>query len=355
MASKIDDLIKRSSTVDTEDEEDFEIEDIDSEDIDDDDLRAALAAIKKAKAAAGGSKKTKKSSKRRRSIEELKSLSREDDDEEEEIDFEIELDEVFLQPDGAEYKPRFIVEDELLDVVALLKAREDKMNTLMYGYPGTGKTSLILSVFKDDVISVEGAEDTTVADFVGSYVPGEIEGQYNWLDGPLVRAMKEGKILFIDDFTLIRPAVLGRVYPAMDGRRAIHVTEHEGERVEAAEGFMVIAAHNPGTIGAVLSEALKSRFSISFEVKTDYTLASKEYKLPAKFKRVCQKIAQNRSSHIVTWAPEMRDLRDYANVKKSFGSSFALDNLIRKAPDGEQKVIAGLFSEAGYTTSYDEE
>ena len=77
--------------------------------------------------------------------------------------------------------------------------------------------------------------------------------------------MREGRVLFIDDATLIGPAVLAVVYPAMDGRREIIVKAHKGETHRAAEGFYV-CRHNPGVHGAVLTEALSSRFSVQVKV-----------------------------------------------------------------------------------------
>jgi hypothetical protein len=59
----------------------------------------------------------------------------------------------------------------------------------------------------------------------------------------------------------------------MDGRREVIVKAHKGETVTAADGFYVLAGHNPGVHGAVLTEALSSRFTFQFDVATDYDLA----------------------------------------------------------------------------------
>jgi hypothetical protein len=85
--------------------------------------------------------------------------------------------------------------------------------------------------------------------------------------------MQEGKVLFLDDATLISPAVLAVAYPAMDCRREITVKAHKGEVIKAADGFYVVAGHNPGVHGAILTEALSSRFSCQVKVSTDYDLA----------------------------------------------------------------------------------
>ncbi|HET9895027.1 MAG TPA: AAA family ATPase [Streptosporangiaceae bacterium] len=63
--------------------------------------------------------------------------------------------------------------------------------------------------------------------------------------GPLITAMTEGKVVFIDDCTLISPAVLAVTYPAMDGRGEIRVKAQKGETITVAPGFYVIGWHNP--------------------------------------------------------------------------------------------------------------
>jgi len=54
----------------------------------------------------------------------------------------------------------------------------------------------------------------------------------------------------------------------MDGRRQITVKANGGQLVDAAAGFYVEARHNPGVHGAVLSDALASRFSAQIQVST---------------------------------------------------------------------------------------
>ncbi|MFI6921401.1 hypothetical protein ACIBIZ_15725 [Nonomuraea spiralis] len=53
-------------------------------------------------------------------------------------------------------------------------------------------------------------------------------------------------------------------------RRQITVKAHRGETITAAEGVYVVAGHNPGVHGAVLTEALASRFAAQIQVSTDY-------------------------------------------------------------------------------------
>ena len=121
---------------------------------------------------------------------------------------------------------------------------------------------------------------------------------------------RRGRVLFIDDATLISPAVLAVAYPAMDGRREITVKAHKGEVIKAADGFYVVAGHNPGVHGAILTEALSSRFSVQVEVTTDYDLARASRSTPARSGRPRpRRPAGQRRDRLGTPAPRAPRLR----------------------------------------------
>ena len=69
------------------------------------------------------------------------------------------------------------------------------------GRPARARPSLVEAAFPD-LITVAGDGDTTVGDFVGEYTQ-KPDGTYEFIYGPLIRAMQEGRVLFIDDATLI--------------------------------------------------------------------------------------------------------------------------------------------------------
>ena len=145
------------------------------------------------------------------------------------------------RPNGQVYQPRSLA--DMPDVDALRRLRDAGVPALLYGPPGTGKTSLIEAAFPD-LITVAGDGDTTAADLVGEYTQNP-DGTFTFIYGPLIRAMQEGRVLFIDDATLISPAVLAVAYPAMDGRREITVKAHKGETIKAADGFYVSSRPQP--------------------------------------------------------------------------------------------------------------
>ncbi|APU15282.1 MULTISPECIES: AAA family ATPase [Actinoalloteichus] len=246
------------------------------------------------------------------------------------------------RPNGQTYHPRTVA--GMPDVTALRRLREAGVPALLYGPPGTGKTSVVEAAFPD-LITVAGDGDTTVADFVGEYTQTP-DGRYVFVHGPLIRAMRAGLPLFIDDATLIPPTVLAVVYPAMDGRREIVVKAYGGEVVHAAPGFYTIAGHNPGVHGAVLSDALASRFAVQIQVSTDYDLAT-QLEIDRRAVRVARNLAARQARGEVGWAPQLRELIAFQRIADVLGSDAAAGNLIGAAPEEDRDtvglVVRGVF------------
>ncbi|MCR6488291.1 AAA family ATPase [Amycolatopsis sp. OK19-0408] len=239
------------------------------------------------------------------------------------------------RPNGQMYHPRKL--SGLSDVTALRRLREAGVSALMYGPPGTGKTSVVEAAF-DDLVTIQGDSDTVTDDFVGSYTQTP-DGRYEFAYGPLVIAMREGRALFIDDATLIPPTVLAVVYPAMDGRRQILIKTHKNEVVDAAPGFYVVAGHNPGVHGAVLTDALSSRFAAQIQVSTDYDLAT-QLAIDEKAVRAARNLATRQKRGEIGWAPQLRELIAFNRIADVLGITAAAGNLVGIAPEEDRDVVA---------------
>ncbi|MBH0777692.1 AAA family ATPase [Nocardia bovistercoris] len=239
------------------------------------------------------------------------------------------------RPNGLMYHPRTLAGSADVDVLRTMRAAE--VPVLLYGPPGTGKTSLIEAAF-GDLLTVQGDGDTTVADFVGEYTQ-KPDGTFVFVHGPLVRAMREGRVLFIDDATLIPPTVLSCVYPAMDGRREIIIKANGGEVVTAASGFYICAGHNPGVHGAILSDALASRFAFQVQVSSDYDLAA-GLGVSAKAVRVARDLSTRQGKGEIGWAPQLRELLAFRKIATATDERTAAANLIGCAPEEDRAVVA---------------
>ena len=250
----------------------------------------------------------------------------------------------YSRPNGEDYYSRAWGEHN--DVQVLRKARATSQYALLYGAPGCGKTALIEAAFHSEaggVQTVLGSGDTEVSDLVGGYVQTP-SGGFIWEDGPLLKAAESGGVLLIDEVGLIDPKVLSIIYGLMDGRREYTVTANpERGTVKAKEGFFVVAATNPNAPGVRLSEALLSRFTVHAEMTTDWNLARK-LGCPIPIVTAAQNLSKKQQGAEVSWAPQMRELLAFRELAKTFGTKFAISNMLAAAPEIDRPVVADVLT-----------
>jgi hypothetical protein len=249
--------------------------------------------------------------------------------------------EAYERPNGELYYSRKW--GEHTDIEVLRKAREANQFVMLYGNPGTGKTAAVEAAFPEELYTILGSGDTEVSDLVGGYVQTP-SGGFEWVDGVLVRAATEGKVLLIDEIGLIDPKVLSIVYGLMDGRKELAVTANpERGIVKAEKGFYVVAATNPNAAGVRLSEALLSRFTIQAEMTTDWARA-KELGVPNAAVVAAQNLSKKMENGETSWSPQMRELLAFKKNADLFGTRFAIENLLGCAPEIDRPVAQDVFT-----------
>lgn len=92
-----------------------------------------------------------------------------------------------------------------------------------------------------------------------------VKALFEWSDGSLIQAMKEGQFFLLDEISLADDSVLERLNSVLEPQRGILLAEKgpEGSAVTAVDGFQFLATMNPGgDYGKKeLSPALRNRFT----------------------------------------------------------------------------------------------
>lgn len=131
----------------------------------------------------------------------------------------------------------------------LLRAMQMPKPILLEGSPGVGKTSLITAIaaaMGHELIRVNLSEQTEMADLLGADLPAPdgTSGAFEWAPGPLLRAVRSGAWVILDELNLASQAVLEGLNSVLDHRREIFIPELD-ETVRCAANFRVFAAQNP--------------------------------------------------------------------------------------------------------------
>ncbi|MEJ6007137.1 AAA family ATPase [Paucibacter sp. AS339] len=125
-------------------------------------------------------------------------------------------------------------------------AHANALPLLIKGPTGCGKTRFVEHMaarLDRPLITVSCHDDLSASDLVGRFLISE--GNTQWCDGPLTRAVRQGAICYLDEVVEARRDTTVVLHPLADDRRMLPI-ERTGEQLQAAPGFMLVISYNPG-------------------------------------------------------------------------------------------------------------
>lgn len=155
---------------------------------------------------------------------------------------EILTKNIFMKEEKA--APYYHATNKELEIFA--QSYKNKIPLLLKGPTGTGKSRFVEFVAHQEgkeLITISCHEETSSTDLIGRFI---IKGAETvWQDGPLVTALKNGSIIYLDEIAEARPDVIVAIHPLTDHRRELYI-DKLGITIKAHADFMLVASFNPG-------------------------------------------------------------------------------------------------------------
>ena len=197
----------------------------------------------------------------------------------------------------------------------LNKAHDAGLFVLIIGPKGTGKTSLVRDFAKNRNLNLESINfslRTRESHLIGTKTL--TEGTVRFDEGLLVKSMREGNMLYLDEINSAEADVLLRLDEALDDRRQIVLKESTGEVVKAKENWFVVATINPLTHSGTkeLPPQILSRFPV--RIRLEYPPEKIELDIVKKH------VSGNHESDIIQAIKLANTLRQAAAVEELFYS-----------------------------------
>ena len=169
-----------------------------------------------------------------------------------------------LPPDPVEeYIITPSVEKKLVDLARIIVGQ--RFPVLIEGPTSTGKTSSVEYLARRTghrFVRINNHEHTDIQEYLGTYVSDPTTGKLVFQDGLLVRALRRGDWIVLDELNLAPTDVLEALNRLLDDNRELVIPETQ-EVIRPHQNFLLFATQNPpGLYGGrkVLSRAFRNRF-----------------------------------------------------------------------------------------------
>ncbi|CAJ1949588.1 unnamed protein product [Cylindrotheca closterium] len=206
-----------------------------------------------------------------------------------------------------------------LNVFRVLRAMQLNKPVLLEGSPGVGKTSLITALAAASghkLVRINLSEQTDIADLMGSDLPvSSASGgaTFEWCDGILLTAIKEGSWVLLDELNLASQTVLEGLNSCLDHRASVYIPEL-GKNFDCPSSFRVFAAQNPLAQGGGrkgLPKSFLNRFTkVYVEALKDSDLSSI---LVSRYPTLEHKLVQKMIGFNETIHQDVVDKREYGS------------------------------------------
>ena len=231
-------------------------------------------------------------------------------------------------------------------------ALENKMNVLLQGDAGTGKTTSAMAYASQRKMNFFAVPSNNAIDFtqlVGGLFP-DADGKLKFIDGAVTRIVREGGLLLINELNNAPKNLSQYLMSLLDDRRCITLMSNDNEVIEAHPDLLVVADMNLNYRGSqLLNEAWKDRFEIKLNYTYDNAIEKQIVKSSALLElangmRSTARLDESgsNSSTIFETPVSTRILKTFEKLAKGLNYDFACDVFVNNFNDDERSAVRML-------------
>lgn len=274
-----------------------------------------------------------------------------------------------------EVDPTYVKWGNSKDIEQIVKSRA-WFPVYVSGLSGNGKTMMVEQACakqKREFVRIQITPETDEDDLIGGF--RLIDGETVFAEGPVIRAMKSGAVLLIDEIDRGSNKIMC-LQGVLEGKPVM--IKKTGEVVSPAPGFNVIATANTKGQGSdsgrfiaatIIDEAFLERFVINIE--QPYPTKAIEKKIVMNHMDKFDCVDEEFANHLVFWADTIRATFDAGGIDEVIATrrlchivqTFSIFNSREKAVDlcvarfdeDTREAFMDLYSKIDPTASIDEE
>jgi MoxR-like ATPase len=246
-----------------------------------------------------------------------------------------------------------VTEDQMYDF-----ALDNKMNILLEGDAGTGKTTSVMNWCAKRRMNFFAIPSNSALDFtqlIGGLFP-DADGKLKWIDGAVTQIVRNGGVLLANELNNAHKSLGQYLMSLGDDRRSITIMSHDNEVITAHENFLLVADQNPNYRGTqLLNEAWKDRFEIKVRYNYDTNL-EKKFIQSSSLIELAQ--GMRTTSHRDEYTSDRgtifetpvspRILKTFEKLAKGLSFEFASDVFINNFADEERPAVKMLLEGMAY-------
>ena len=227
-------------------------------------------------------------------------------------------------------------------------AAQEKMNVLIEGPTGPGKTSAVMAYAAKEqkafyaIPSNIGIEPSQL---FGKFIPDATSGGFKWVDGPVTDIVRHGGVLLLNEVNFIPERVATVLFGLLDKRRQITLLDHEAETIDAHDDLLIVADMNPDYEGTrPLNKAFRNRFAVQVWWDYDSKVEAQLVKCSA-LRDMANQFRKEQKAGTYETPCSTNMLMEFERIFPKLGFEFSKSNFINHFASDERQA-AGVVVEA---------